>query len=79
MVADGFLLKRDDRYQKDLYVQLIDYRELPANNARQLLRPNVLPTSAMTEALLAAEPSASYNASHNLFKLVNQIEIFGCE
>ena len=25
MVADGFLLKREDRSKKDLYVQLIDY------------------------------------------------------
>ena len=30
MVSDGFLLKREDRNQKDLYVQLIDYSE--ANN-----------------------------------------------
>ena len=28
-VADGFLLKREDRSQKDLYVQLIDYSGLP--------------------------------------------------
>ncbi|MCF7960101.1 MAG: hypothetical protein K9M08_05115 [Pirellula sp.] len=28
LVADGFLLKREDRNQKDLYVQLIDYSAL---------------------------------------------------
>jgi hypothetical protein len=29
-VSDGFLLKREDRSQKDLYLQLIDYSELVA-------------------------------------------------
>jgi type I restriction enzyme R subunit len=28
-VSDGFLLKREDRNQKDLYIQLIDYAGLP--------------------------------------------------
>jgi type I restriction enzyme, R subunit len=32
MVTDGFLLKREDRNQKDLYIQLIDYSELDNNN-----------------------------------------------
>ena len=30
LVSDGFLLKREDRSQKDLYVQLIDYPALVA-------------------------------------------------
>jgi type I restriction enzyme R subunit len=30
LVSDGFLLKREDRSQKDLYIQLIDYSELVA-------------------------------------------------
>ena len=28
MVSDGFLLKREDRNQKDIYIQLIDYKGL---------------------------------------------------
>jgi type I restriction enzyme R subunit len=28
-VSDGFLLKREDRNQKDLYIQLVDYAGLP--------------------------------------------------
>jgi len=28
-IADGFLLKREDRTRKDLYIQLIDYAGLP--------------------------------------------------
>jgi type I restriction enzyme R subunit len=30
LVCDGFLLKREDHTQKDLYIQLIDYSELVA-------------------------------------------------
>ena len=30
LIADGFLLKREDRSQKDLYIQLIDYSALTA-------------------------------------------------
>jgi type I restriction enzyme, R subunit len=31
MVSDGFLLKREDRSQKDLYIQLIDYSDADQN------------------------------------------------
>jgi type I restriction enzyme R subunit len=31
MVSDGFLLKREDRSQKDIYIQLIDYSESDKN------------------------------------------------
>ncbi|MFC6876906.1 type I restriction endonuclease subunit R [Flavobacterium myungsuense] len=31
MVSDGFLLKREDRSQKDIYIQLIDYSEADEN------------------------------------------------
>lgn len=34
MVSDGFLLKRDDRNQKDLYIQLIDYSSADNNHYR---------------------------------------------
>ena len=32
LVSDGFLLKREDRSQKDLYIQLIDYSDLVADS-----------------------------------------------
>lgn len=32
MVSDGFLIKREDRSQKDLYIQLIDYSEVDNNH-----------------------------------------------
>jgi len=34
LVADGFLMKREDHTQKDLYVQLIDYSNTDANHYR---------------------------------------------
>ncbi len=30
IISDGFLLKREDRNLKDLYIQLIDYTDLPS-------------------------------------------------
>ena len=45
MVSDGFLLKRDDRNEKDFLVQFIDYS----------------------------------NPDKNIYKIVNQLEIFGFE
>ncbi|MCU7914773.1 MAG: HsdR family type I site-specific deoxyribonuclease [Candidatus Thiodiazotropha sp. (ex Gloverina cf. vestifex)] len=35
-VSDGFLLKRDDHTQKDLYIQLIDYSAVDANHYRMV-------------------------------------------
>lgn len=69
MVSDGFLLKREDRSQKDLYIQLIDYRDLAEY---RIPKSNEVPT-------IIAEESAPYNATHNVYKIVNQLEITGYE
>jgi type I restriction enzyme R subunit len=69
LVADGFLLKREDHTQKDLYIQLIDYSELVA--FRQPT-PDQVPS-------IVAEDAATYGSSNNLFKIVNQLEITGYE
>jgi type I restriction enzyme R subunit len=69
MVSDGFLLKREDRSQKDLYVELIDYRGI-AEQRRP--KPGEVP-------MVVAEEPAQYNASYNIFKAVNQMEIVGAE
>ncbi|MDA1045296.1 MAG: type I restriction endonuclease [Verrucomicrobia bacterium] len=69
LVSDGFLLKREDRSQKDLYVQLIDYSELVAFREPN---PGEVPT-------IVAEDQAVYGGSRNLFKIVNQLEIVGHE
>lgn len=69
MVSDGFLLKREDRSQKDLYVQLIDYSDLLEFHTPG---PGQVPT-------VVAEPSTSYASGYNRFKIVNQLEIQGYE
>ena len=65
-VADGFLLKREDRTQKDLYVQLIDYADLAE-----------LPVSEPQAQV--ADSAAHYGSGLNIYKLVNQLEITGSE
>ena len=69
MVSDGFLLKREDRSQKDLYVELIDYRGI---SKQRRPKPGEMPT-------VVAEKPAQYNAPYNIFKAVNQLEIVGTE
>jgi type I restriction enzyme, R subunit len=69
LVADGFLLKREDRSRKDLYIQLIDYAGLPA---QRLPRPGEVET-------LAAEESPAYRADGNIYRLVSQLEVVGHE
>lgn len=69
LVADGFLLKREDRSQKDLYIQLIDYSGLAEPR---------LPNPGEVETLVA-EGQEGYGGDGNIFKLVNQLEIVGNE
>ena len=69
LVSDGFLLKREDRSQKDLYIQLIDYSKLVAFREPN---PGEVPT-------IVAEDEAVYGGSRNIYKIVNQLEIVGHE
>jgi len=69
IIADGFVLKREDRTLKDLYIQLIDYSNLPPTLAP---KPN-------EEAMIVAEETSVYNNSHNIYKIVNQLEFQGYE
>ena len=69
LVSDGFLLKREDHTQKDLYIQLIDYSELAAFREPE---PGEVP-------FIVSEDGASYGASGNIFKIVNHLEIVGHE
>ena len=62
MVSDGFLLKREDRSKKDLYIQLIDYRDLTEYRTPK-------PTEVQT---VVAEDTPSYDATYNIYKIVNQ-------
>lgn len=69
MLSDGLILKRENRKQKDIYIQLIDYAGLTKQR-----RPN-------NENLvsISTEPSEEYPPDKNIYKFVNQLEIFGTE
>jgi type I restriction enzyme R subunit len=69
-VSDGFLLKREDASQKDLYIQLIDYDSvIPSLTIDTFAQPNV------------AEISSDYlhKPDSNIYRMVNQMEIQGYE
>lgn len=66
-LADGFILKREDRNQKDIHISLIDYAGLD----RQRQSKNL--------DVIAAEPELPYPPDTNIYKFVNQLEIVGTE
>jgi type I restriction enzyme, R subunit len=69
MLSDGFILKREDRNQKDIYIQLINYSGL--NKHRQ---PEAEQLISVT-----GEPVEVYPPDTNIYKFVNQLEIVGTE
>jgi type I restriction enzyme R subunit len=69
MLSDGFILKREDRNQKDIYIQLINYAGL--NKHRQPSEDEVIS--------IAAETEEQYPPDNNIYKFVNQLEIMGSE
>lgn len=69
MLADGFILKREDRSKKDLYIQLINFAGL--NKHRQPKAEQLIS--------VAAEPEEPYSLDTNIYKFVNQLEIVGTE
>ena len=72
-LSDGFLLKREDHTQKDLYIKLIDY-----DNVKQSLQPMLMEQLGILEENVA-EVTPEYNSSkdNNIYKIVNQLEIEG--
>jgi type I restriction enzyme, R subunit len=69
MLSDGFILKREDRSQKDIYIQLINYAGL--NKHRQPKEEELI--------YITAEPEENYTIDTNIYKFVNQLEILGNE
>ena len=69
LLANGFILKREDRNKKDIYIQLIDYSGL--NKHREPDEEQLISISA--------EPKEQYPPDKNIYKFVNQLEIFGSE
>jgi len=68
-LSDGFLLKREDHTRKDLYIQLIDYRDLI-----ELNQPNVKALDIIGDK---SEESQPIYKTKNIYKIVNQLEIEG--
>ena len=69
LISEGFILKREDHRQKDLYIQLIDYAGLTALK---------IPDSEQLQHI-AAEEQSEYTQDRNIYKFVNQFEIIGFE
>jgi type I restriction enzyme, R subunit len=67
MLADGFILKREDRSKKDIYIELIDYKGLQKQRR---------PPDEQLINLLAEEQAEIDN---NIYKFVTQLEILGIE
>ncbi len=66
-LSDGFILKREDRTQKDIHISLIDYVGLDRQRQSENLDA------------IAAEPNKQYPPDTNIYKFVNQLEIVGTE
>ena len=67
-LSDGFILKRENRNQKDIHIELIDYNGLDAQLA-----------SLDLDILQVSEQAADYAIDCNIYKFVNQLEIAGSE
>ncbi len=67
LLADGFILKREDRQQKDIHIELIDYTGIDAQHKSKHLDK------------IVSEPKIKYGADNNIYKFVNQLEIVGTE
>lgn len=69
MLSDGIILKREDRNQKDIYIQLINYAGL---NKHRLPKEDEVIS-------IIAEEGIDYPVDTNIYKFVNQFEIVGKE
>lgn len=67
-LSDGFILKREDRNQKDILIELIDYKGLEA----QLISNDL-------DEISVSEPTVRYQTDGNIYKFVTQLEIIGTE
>lgn len=64
-LADGFILKREDRSQKDIHIELIDYTGIDSQRKGSNLDT------------VASEDKVEYNSDFNTYKFVNQLKIVG--
>ncbi|MCE7861951.1 MAG: type I restriction endonuclease subunit R [Bacteroidetes bacterium CHB5] len=69
MLSDGFILKRENRNEKDIYIQLIDYAGLERQRSPH----------ADHAVNVVAEDATPYSKDNNIYKFVTQLEITGNE
>jgi len=69
LISEGFILKREDANEKDIFIQLIDYSGLI--DFRN-------PDEKQVESIIA-DRQETYSADKNIYKFVNQLEITGTE
>ncbi|SHL81468.1 type I site-specific deoxyribonuclease, HsdR family [Fibrobacter sp. UWOV1] len=73
-LSDGFMLKRENPKDKDILIELLDFRPLGEH------RKSGFGVDADEEPMpLAADVAAKYCADCNIVKIVNQFEIVGSE
>ena len=67
LISNGFKCEREDRSLQDLWIHLIDF-------------PNVLQLQKEANSSIAADLSVPYTSKdHNIYRFVNQLEIYGYE
>ncbi|WP_016956256.1 type I restriction endonuclease subunit R [Catenovulum agarivorans] len=71
-LADGFVLKREDRKLKDIHISLIDYYNL-SSALEQLFKP----IQDFTQAKVATSSPHAFDT--NIYKIVNQLNIEGAD
>lgn len=69
MLSDGFILKRENRAEKDIYIQLIDYSSLEKYEEPK-------PEHSIQ---VLADDGIAYVPDRNIYRFVNQLEIQGAE
>ncbi|MDR0230553.1 MAG: HsdR family type I site-specific deoxyribonuclease, partial [Dysgonamonadaceae bacterium] len=69
MLSDGFILKREDRNQKDIYIQLIHYAGLEKHKY----------TKEDLVSIVAEDEPEYKIADKNIYRFVTQLEIQGTE
>jgi type I restriction enzyme R subunit len=60
MLSDGFILKREDRNQKDIYIQLIDYSGL--NKHRQPEADQLISSCSRTRRTISYQPTIIFTS-----------------
>ena len=69
MLSDGFILRREDRSQKDIFIQLIDFTGL---DVQRIPEPDSLIS-------VLGDLKGNYGNDKNIYKFVTQLEIQGDE